>query len=123
MKAQKQGVLFIIIHLSEKDKHRWKQSGLFRRLKAIVDDWDPLGLLALGAPNDEYDCLTVHIVELYERQLDMPEMAERLEQCIEEHFGIGPSIMGPERLQLWREGTASFCKRLEWEREMLAENQ
>ncbi|MCY9512621.1 hypothetical protein [Paenibacillus apiarius] len=116
-------MLFIIIHLSEKDKHRWKQNCLFRRLKAIVDEWDPLGLLALGAPDDEYDCLTIHMVELYESQLDMLEMAERLEQCMEDHFGIGPSMMGLERSQVWREGIDSFCKRLEWERQSLAENQ
>ncbi|MBG9734637.1 hypothetical protein [Paenibacillus alvei] len=103
-----------MLHLPVQDKNSWDENSLFSKVKLLVDEWDPLGLRALGAPDDEYDCLTAYIVKLSDVRSDMKMMEEELEQCMEEHFGIGPSIMGEERLQRWRMSISMFCKRLDW---------
>lgn len=103
-----------MLHLSVHDKNSWYENCLFSKVKLLVDEWDPLGLRALGAPDDEYDCLTAYIVKLRVANSDMKVMEEELEQYMEEHFGIGPSIMGKERLQRWRMSISMFCKRLDW---------
>ncbi|SYX82110.1 hypothetical protein [Paenibacillus alvei] len=103
----------MIVHLPIQDMNSWYENSLFSKVKLLVDEWDPLGLRALGAPDDEYDCLTAYIVKLSAANSDMKKMEEVLEQCMEEHFGIGPSIMERERLQRWRTSVSMFCKRLD----------
>lgn len=39
---------------------RLTAAGLKRRfaeLRALVNEWDPIGLIEAGAPEDEFDCL------------------------------------------------------------------
>ena len=60
---------------------------LYRRIVA----WDPIGLIALGAPNDEYDCLIASVVSGLREGLAPHELARVLRDRIVEHFGEEPS--------------------------------
>ncbi|UHA74571.1 hypothetical protein [Paenibacillus sp. 481] len=102
----------MIVHLCRNDWAEWRASSLFVHLKRIVDEWDPLGLLALGAPKDEYDCLSLYVTRLFAARPDVMSMVQQLEENIEEHFGIGPSVMNGERRELWRKKMVSFCERV-----------
>lgn len=41
---------------------------IYNNLKAIIDTWDPIGLLAMHAPLDEYDLETNQIYKLLKTQ-------------------------------------------------------
>ncbi|WP_197258898.1 hypothetical protein [Paenibacillus dendritiformis] len=89
----------------------------FPYIKEAVDQWDPIGLLALGAPSDEYDSLSLHITLLYAKRPEPDGMAAQLERYMEEQFGLGPAAMPPERGEVWTRSIRTFCQRLledEW---------
>lgn len=73
--------------------------GWREQLVTLINGWDPAGLLAAGAPRDEYDCLVDKLLSLLSRQATVEEVAEFLESEISSHFGARPS------------DTAQFAKR------------
>lgn len=89
----------------------------FPHIKEAVDRWDPIGLLSLGAPSDEYDSLSLHITLLYVGRLKLDGMAAQLEQYMEDQFGLSPAVMPRERGEAWTRSIRTFCERLledEW---------
>lgn len=62
-----------------------------RGLHAQVAGWDPLGLIALGAPEDEYDCLLAPLVSGLRDGLPPRELAGVLRDRVIEHFGGEPA--------------------------------
>jgi hypothetical protein len=60
----------------------------------MVNAWDPVGLLEMGAPPDEYDCVVGDVLRALERG-DSPErLAGFLVTHIGEHFGSAPRNPG-----------------------------
>lgn len=90
------------------------RSSVWRNMKPLVDDWDPLGLLALGAPDDEYDCLTSFLTDYMEQNenWEVSQLKSELEQFVEVHFGIGPSMMKADRRALWHSQFTAFSSKL-----------
>ncbi|WP_182914826.1 hypothetical protein [Paenibacillus thiaminolyticus] len=84
----------------------------YPHIKEAVDLWDPIGLLSLGAPSDEYDSLSLYITLLYAKRPDPDGMATQLERHMEEQFGLGPAVMPRERGEAWTRSIRTFCRRL-----------
>jgi hypothetical protein len=61
---------------------------LNRGLQDLIDEWDPVGLLKLGAPKDEYDCLVAPILSRLERGESSDQLAAWLGSHIADHFGV-----------------------------------
>ena len=61
-----------------------------RDLYGQVVAWDPLGLIALGAPRDEYDCLPAPLVAGLRDGSDLRQVAQALRDRMAEHFGDSP---------------------------------
>lgn len=59
---------------------------LYRRIVA----WDPIGLIATGAPEDEYDCLLGPIATDLRDEVTPAHLAEVLRLRITSHFGVEP---------------------------------
>jgi hypothetical protein len=62
-----------------------------RELQELVNEWDPAGLLAIGAPKDEYDCLVGPILSRLARSATAPELAEWVTSHVADHFGVRPA--------------------------------
>jgi hypothetical protein len=59
---------------------------LNRGLQDLIDEWDPVGLLQIGAPKDEYDCLVGPILLHLERGDSPAQLAAWLQSYIADHF-------------------------------------
>ena len=68
----------------EQSRTRW------RELRELVNEWDPIGLISMGCPEDEYECL----LDLLMRQLEASHkpklIAQDLFTHISNHFGLSP---------------------------------
>lgn len=66
-------------------KNKYKQD--FEKVSGLVNTFDPCGFIELGAPTDEYDCLTNNILSLYYTDKTKEEIKTKILYEIEHHFG------------------------------------
>ena len=69
-------------------KQRKIVRGWREQLLTLVNGWDPAGLLAQGAPRDEYDCMVDKLLSLLSRKATTEEVTAFLENEISTHFGL-----------------------------------
>lgn len=62
----------------------------YRIVKSCVDAWDPYGLLAGGAPGDEYDSESRRIAERITENASAQEIASVMEEVMDDSFGYAP---------------------------------
>ena len=60
---------------------RWAQ------LRALVNTWDPIGLIEAGAPEDEYECIVGPLMRMLEERTSQAKMIDFLSKEFDEHFG------------------------------------
>ena len=60
-------------------------------LRAMINAWDPIGLIACGTPEDEYDCITHRVLGLLHSQADAAAISKSLATFLPYHFGSAPS--------------------------------
>jgi hypothetical protein len=63
-----------------------KYSDSFSKISSIVNEFDPCGLIQLGTPLDEYDCLTALILSYHQEKKSREEIKEMIIHEIEFHF-------------------------------------
>jgi len=61
----------------------------------MVNAWDPIGLIEMGAPLDEYDCVVGDVMRALERKDSPEQLAVFLAAHIADHFGLAPSDPRP----------------------------
>jgi hypothetical protein len=59
----------------------------WRELRDLINAWDPIGLIAAGAPADEYDCVVGPTIGLLEQRTSPERIATFLLRNFEDHFG------------------------------------
>lgn len=59
----------------------------WRELRDLTNEWDPIGLIRLGAPQDEYECVLGALIRLLERQATVQEVTGYLVKEFADHFG------------------------------------
>ena len=60
----------------------------YRELRDLVNSWDPVGLIADGAPINEYDCLVGPILRCLEGHQPASSIAEYLKREFGDRFGV-----------------------------------
>lgn len=70
-------------------RRRW------REMTDLVNEWDPIGLLAMGCPPDEYDCVVGDVLRALERGDGAAQLSDFLAAHLAEHFGAEPRDPGP----------------------------
>jgi len=74
-------------------------------LKALINEWDPIGLLEIGAPEDEYNCLVDPLLQKLRSGQSPEDLTAFLDQHIAEHFGAdatsGVSADFVDRVMAW----------------------
>lgn len=56
-------------------------------VKKHIDKWDPIGLLEMGAPNNEYDIEIAEIVRIAYRTNKVDELSEHIYKTFIKYFG------------------------------------
>jgi hypothetical protein len=60
----------------------------WRELRTLVNEWDPIGLIADGAPPDEYECVVGPLLRMLEEKASPTEITGYLSREFEDHFGL-----------------------------------
>jgi len=63
-------------------RKRWAE------LRALVNKWDPIGLIEAGAPEDEYECIVGPLMRMLEDRSSQAAMSSFLSKEFDEHFGV-----------------------------------
>jgi hypothetical protein len=61
-------------------------------VKEVIDEWDPIGLLGMGCPDDEYDPEIRDIVRLLSNIKSVVELAEVIHNVFDKWFNSIDSI-------------------------------
>jgi hypothetical protein len=64
----------------------------FKIIRELVNKWDPCNLISSGAPDDEYDALTIKLQSDYVNNIDLNDQKEDLLKLLDEYYG-GPSMV------------------------------
>jgi hypothetical protein len=75
--------------VTEVSRHKTELRAKQRELRALLNEWDPLGVADI-APSEEYDCLLGVIGEL-RRGMSEPQLAGHLDVQLRHHFGVEPN--------------------------------
>lgn len=59
-------------------------------LRALLNSWDPIGVIEHGAPLDEYDCMIAPVLDLLDAGAGADGIARFLRSELGEHFGLDP---------------------------------
>jgi hypothetical protein len=90
--------------MGTRDDERRRDRAYIRAVGDRIVDWDPIGLIALGAPSDEYHCLVGPVIGGLRQGLSPDELAAALDRFIDSHFAVNAT------------GTAEFAiKIIAWD--------
>jgi hypothetical protein len=70
-------------------RERW------REVRSLVNEWDPIGLISAGAPDDEYECVVGPVLRMLETSEAPETIGAYLEIEFAEHFGM-PGVAASE---------------------------
>lgn len=59
-------------------------------LRDLLNAWDPIGVVADGGPQDEYDCLIAPMLDELESGAGPARLAAFLRHELDDHFGLSP---------------------------------
>jgi flagellar motor component MotA len=57
-------------------------------VKELINEFDPCGLIALEAPDDEYGCLTNQMVNMIIKGTSINEIKNLIVDEMKNHFGV-----------------------------------
>jgi hypothetical protein len=66
----------------QQSRERWGE------LRDLACEWDPIGVISIGAPRDEYDCLLGTLLRLLEGGADEDKLFKFLDAEMKNHFGL-----------------------------------
>ena len=61
---------------------------MFDKVKEIIDEWDPIDLLAMHCPSDEYDDISLSITEKVRTIMSVDDLANYIYDLFMYEFGI-----------------------------------
>lgn len=81
-----------------------------RRRRALLIEWDPIGVADTPEAADEYDCMISPVMHKLFDQIGVDELASWISRERSEHFGLSPDPIGDHRLAVqltrwWSERT------------------
>lgn len=58
------------------------------KVKEIIDEWDPIDLLAMHCPHDEYDDISILISQKVQTTVDIENLAKCIYDLFVYEFGV-----------------------------------
>ncbi|WP_379152533.1 hypothetical protein [Paenibacillus sp. sgz5001063] len=96
-----------------------KHTELFPQARMLVNSWDPVGFIGSRAPSDEYDCITLHLLELLEQGKQTDQIYEFIIQELYDHFGMGLNSVKEEHIGAYIKKHKDFSSNLKaWYKEV-----
>jgi hypothetical protein len=93
------------MHLTkEQSRKRWAE------LRDLVVGWDPLGLIHIGSPRDEYDCLLGPLMRYLEQRAPDGIISSYLQHEFSGHFGVSAYPSEAERTRFAQTVRAWFAE-------------
>ena len=75
------------------------------QLNELLCEWDPIGVMTVGAPRDEYDCLIGPLLTLLQSGGTVTDIERNLRTEIVNHFGLSSEhydfLVVAKRLRAW----------------------
>src|SRR5213593_1162887 len=75
------------------------------QLNDLLCEWDPIGVMSVGAPRDEYGCLIGPLLTLLQSGGTATDIQSYLRKEIVDHFGLSPEhydfLAVAKRLRAW----------------------
>ena len=90
------GFVEFLVKLGEdSDKYSERRDAIRREyfenwdsVKAVIDEWDVMGLLCIGAPSDEYDHETEQVLHMMKTENDIDKLSKAIVEIFVDSFGI-----------------------------------
>ena len=82
-----------------KDKYKNE----YDRIQKLINDFDPCGLIQSGAPDDEYDCLTNHLISMTIKGTKIEELKTSIITEMADHFGVHIPTVEPYKSQFQKD--------------------
>ena len=100
---------------NEKKELKSKYKNMYSQLELIVNNWDPIGLIAGGAPSDEYDCISVQLISMLIQDKNSKEIFDFIIFELDKHFGMGLDSITKEKKEQFMQNQFEFSESLiEW---------
>jgi hypothetical protein len=82
-------------------KDRYKDD--FEKVRGFVNEFDPCGFIHFGSTEDEYDCLTNHLLSSVYQRKTRDEIRSLILHEVDHHFGTPDRtiMLEPERTQFY----------------------
>lgn len=61
---------------------------MFYKVKETIDEWDPIDLLAMHCPDDEYDEISLWISQEIRTVVDVENLAKYIYDLFVQQFGV-----------------------------------
>lgn len=61
---------------------------MFDKVKTVIDEWDPIELLSIHCPPDEYDELSMELSQILICNIDIELLGEEIYNLFVQAFGI-----------------------------------
>lgn len=61
---------------------------MFDKVKEIIDEWDPIDLLAMHCPADEYDEISLELEKMIAERVDLDSLTSAIFDLFVQAFGI-----------------------------------
>lgn len=76
-----------------------------KELIDLLNQWDPIGIMSLEAPKDEYDCFVNPILSILHKGKGKSELTNFLKKHLEDHMGLDSKDSKPdefaEKIMSW----------------------
>lgn len=84
-------------------------------LTKLVNEWDPIGLIEIGAPEDEYDCIVPQILTFLRKGMRYDDLLDFYMGDMSDHFGFSiMSVPEPYRSDIIKRTKESLIKICDW---------
>lgn len=85
----------------------------FKELTLIVNEWDPMSLISGGAPDDEYESLTISLLSQLYQEKNSLELGEFIVGELKEEFELDINNLKEEYKGRSLKRIKSICLRVE----------
>ncbi|MFD0675256.1 hypothetical protein [Cohnella sp. GCM10027633] len=93
-------------------KLKEKYKDLYPNVEILVNQWDPIGLIDGGAPKDEYDCISVQLIEFLIQGKKNNEIYEFIVHELDDHFGMGIDSIAEEYKEKFIQRHTKFSEQI-----------
>lgn len=60
---------------------------MFEKVKSVIDEWDPVGLLSSHCPPDEYDDISAELAKIMTRNINVETLGNEIYNIFVRDFG------------------------------------